>query len=167
MGDVWPWRPPFHASPVVHKGPISSNGVSSQDLLLRKFWNFSLYSLNFCPNFSLQTPNFEIFSSQAPKIWKFSVHKPPNLEIFSSQAPLFQRQISVRKPHTSEIRAAHPYLKRSFSAPPPIRVHYIPSGHSSTKVNMHDQRFSDTLSRICPLRKNRKKLPGDTQIWFG
>ena len=25
-GDVRPWRPPFHASPVVHKGPISSKG---------------------------------------------------------------------------------------------------------------------------------------------
>ena len=77
-GDVWPWRPPFHASPVVHKGPISSKRVSSQDPLLRKFGNFSLYSLNFHPN----------FSSQA-LILKFLAYKPPNLEIFSSQAPKF------------------------------------------------------------------------------
>ena len=27
--------------------------------------------------------------------------------------------MSVRKPHTSEIRAAHPYLKKSWVAPPP------------------------------------------------
>ena len=33
-GDVRPWRPPFHASPVVRKGPISSKRVSSQDPLL-------------------------------------------------------------------------------------------------------------------------------------
>ena len=33
-GDVRPWRPPFHASPVVCKGPISSKSVSSQD----PFW---------------------------------------------------------------------------------------------------------------------------------
>ena len=79
-GDVRPWRPPFHASPVVRKGPISSKRVSSQDLLLRKFGNFSLYSLNFHPN----------FSSQAPL--------PPNLEIFSSQAPLFRGKCQFASP---------------------------------------------------------------------
>ena len=110
-----PWRPPFHASPAARKGPISSKRVSSQDPLLRKFGNFSLNSLNFHSDFS-------------SKIWKFSAHKPPNLEIFSSQAPKFgnfsltsppfQRQMSVRKPHTSEIRAAHPYLKKSWVPPP-------------------------------------------------
>ena len=118
-GDVRPWRPHFHACPVVCKGPISSKRVDSHDPLLRKFRKFNLSSLNFCPN----------FSSQASKIGKFSALKPPNLEIFSSQAPkfgnfqftnpLFQRQISVRKPHTSEIQASHPYLKKKWSAPPP------------------------------------------------
>ena len=80
-GDVQPWRPPLHASPVVHKGPISSKRVSSQDPLLRKFGNFSLYNLNFHPKY-LTSPkfgNFQLTSSQAP-----------NLEIFSSQAPLFR-----------------------------------------------------------------------------
>ena len=71
-----PWRPPFHASTVVRKG--SSKRVSSQDPLLRKFGNFSLYSLNFCPNFSSQAPKFENFLLTSPQIWKFSVHKPPN-----------------------------------------------------------------------------------------
>ena len=99
-GDVRPWRPPFHTSPVVRKGPISSKRVSSQDLLLRKFGNFSLYSLNFHSKFSSQAPHLEIFSSQAPKfgnsqftspqILKFSVHKPPFSEAnISSQAPHF------------------------------------------------------------------------------
>ena len=95
-GDVRPWRPPFHASPAARKGPISSKRVSSQDLLLRKFGNFSLNSLNFHPN----------FSSQAPKFGNFPLTS-------------LQMQMSVRKPHTSEIRAAHPYLKKSWVLPPP------------------------------------------------
>ena len=95
-GDVQPWRPPFHASSTARKDPISSKRVSSQDPLLRKFWNFSLNSLNFHPN----------FSSQAPKFGNFPLTSPP-----------FQRQMSVRKPHTSEIWAAHPHLKK-VSAPP-------------------------------------------------
>ena len=97
-GDVRPWRPPFHASPAARKGPISSKRVSSQDPLLRKFGNFSLYSPNFHPN----------FSSQAPKFGNFQLTSHP-----------FQRQMSVCKPHTSEIRAAHPYLKKSWVPPPP------------------------------------------------
>ena len=89
-GDVRPWRPPFHASPAAHKGPISSKRVSSQDPLLRKFGNFSLYSLNFHPNFSSQTPKFGKFQLTSPKIWKFSAHKPPFSEAnVSSQAPHF------------------------------------------------------------------------------
>ena len=107
-GDVRPWRPPFHASPAARKGPISIKRVSSQDPLLRKFGNFGLYSLNFDLNFSSQAPNLEIFSSQAPKFGNFPLTRPP-----------FQRQMSVRKPHTSEIRAAHPYLKKSWVPPPP------------------------------------------------
>ena len=53
-GDVRPWRPPFHTTPVVRKGPISSKRVNSRDPFMKIFGNFSLYSLNFC--------------SQAPKI---------------------------------------------------------------------------------------------------
>ena len=112
-----PWRPPFHAPPAARKGPISSKRVSSQNPLLRKFGNFSLYSLNFHPNFSSQAPKFQNFQLTSPQIWKFLAHKPPNLEIFRSQVPPFQRQMSVRKPHTSEIRAAHPYLKKSWVPP--------------------------------------------------
>ena len=71
-GDVRLWRPPFHASPVVRKGPISGKRVSSQDPLLRKNWNFSLYSFNFRSNFSSKAPNLEIFCSQSPKFGNFS-----------------------------------------------------------------------------------------------
>ena len=106
-GDVRPWRPPFHASPAARKGPILSKRVSSQDPLLRKFGHFSLYSLNFHPNFSSQAPKFGNFQLTSPQIWKFSTRKPP-----------FQRQMSVRKPHTSEIQATHPYLKKSWVPPP-------------------------------------------------
>ena len=99
-GGHWPrkgvWgcaalKTPFSASPAARKGPISSKRVSSQDPLLRKFWNFSLYNLNFHPNFSSQAPKFgNFFSSQAPKFWKFSTHKPPFSEAtVSSQAPHF------------------------------------------------------------------------------
>ena len=56
-GDVRPWRHPFHATPVVRKGPIPSKRVNSQDPLMRKFGNFSLYNLNFCQNFSSQALN--------------------------------------------------------------------------------------------------------------
>ena len=38
---------------------------------------------------ALKPPNFEIFSSQAPQIWKFQFTRPH-----------FQKQKSVRKPHT-------------------------------------------------------------------
>ena len=107
-GDVRPWRPPFHASPATRKGPISSKRASSQDPLLRKFGNLSLYSLNFHQILAHKPPNLEIFSSQAPKFGNFPL-----------TSPRFQRQImSVHKPHTSEIRAAHPYLKKSWVPPP-------------------------------------------------
>ena len=106
-GDVRPWRPHFHASPAVRKGPISSKRVSSQD----PFWE----------NLGILASTASIFTqifALKPQILKFSVRKPPNLKIFSSQAP-FQRQTSVRKPHTSEIRAAHPYLKK-VECPPGV-----------------------------------------------
>ena len=124
-----PWRPP---SPVVRNGPISSKRVSSQDPLLRKFWNLASTASIFAQMLTLKPSNLEIFSSQAPKfgnfqftcpqilkfsvhkhqIWKFSVQKPPNLEIFSSQAPSFRRKYQFARPTSPQIRAAHPYLKK-------------------------------------------------------
>ena len=107
-GDVRPRRPPFHASPAVREGPISSKRVSSQDPLLRKFGNFSLYSLNFCPNFSFQAPKFGNFQLTSPQIWKFSDHKLPNLEIFSSQAPLFRGKCQFASPTLRKSRPHTP-----------------------------------------------------------
>ena len=89
-------RVPFQAKESVHKTP---------------FWE-----------------NLEILASTASNFTQILAHKPQNLEIFSSQAPkfgnfpltspTFQRQMSVRKPHTSEIRAAHPYMKKIWVPPP-------------------------------------------------
>ena len=87
--DVRPWRPPFHASPAARKDPISSKRVSSQDPLLRKFGNFSLYSLNFHPNFSSKAPKFGNFQLTSPQIWKFSAHKPQILKFSAHKAPPF------------------------------------------------------------------------------
>ena len=123
MGMCCPEDPLFTTLLQFARVPISSKKVSSQVPLLRKSGNFSPYNLNFHSK----------FSSQAPEFWKFSAHKPPYLEILCSQAPKFgnfqfksppfQRQVSVRKPHTSEIQAAHPYLKKkkkkSWVPPPP------------------------------------------------
>ena len=74
-------RVPFQAKESVHKTP---------------FWE-----------------NLEILASTASIFTQILANKPPNLEIFSSQTPKFgnfqltsspfQRQMSVRKPHTSEI----------------------------------------------------------------
>ena len=128
-GDVRPWRPPFHASPAARKGPISSERVSSQD----PFWE-----------------NLEILASAASIFTQILAHKPLNLEIFSSQAPKFgnfpltsppfQRQMSVRKPHTSEIRAAHPYLKKKLSAPPPPGHLDIQHGHLRLASNANGKK---------------------------
>ena len=118
-GDVRPWRPPFHASPAARKGPISSKRASSQDPLLRKFGNFSLNSLNFHPN----------FSSQAPKFGNFPLTSPP-----------FQRQMSVRKPHTSEIQAAHPYLKKSWVPPPGVKA-CIANAGKTMEINCSPPHF--------------------------
>ena len=103
---------PIFASPVVCKDLISSKSVSSRDPLLRKFGNFSLYSHNFCPNFSSQSPKCGNFQLTSPIIWKFSAYKP--LQIFK-----FQRQMSVRKlqPYTSEMRRTT-LPEKKLSAPP-------------------------------------------------
>ena len=149
-----PWRPPFHASSAARKGPISSKRVSSQDPLLRKFGNFNLNSLNFHPNFSSQAPKFGNFQLTSPQIWKFSAQKPPNLKIFRSQPPPFQRQMSARKPHTSEIRAAHPYLKKSW-VPPGGTPPWAPTGVKvpwSLKcygMSTYFMTFSRVLSHHC------------------
>ena len=121
-GDVRPWRPPFHASPAARKGPISSKRVSSQDPLLRKFGNFSLYSLKFYPNFSSQAPKFGNLQFTSPQIWKFSDHKHPNFEIFRSQAPLFRGKCQFASP-TLWKSGPHTPTWKKVECPPPDIVH--------------------------------------------
>ena len=116
-------RVPFHAKESVHKTP---------------FWE-----------------NLEILASTASIFTQILAHKPPNLEIFSSQAPKFgnfpltsppfQRQMSVRKPHTSEIRAAHPYLKKSW-VPPLPGVFYVDEC-SQMSHGMNGHTFRTALKR--------------------
>ena len=99
-------RVPFQAKESVHKTP---------------FWE-----------------SLEILASTASIFTEMLAHKPQNLEIFRSQAPplFFQRQMSVRKHHTSEIRAAHPYLKKSW-VPPPPRLHFINSDNFVVNERCH------------------------------
>ena len=117
-GNVQPWSPP----PPFSRLSCSSQGSHFKQKSVHKIWKWN------------ETPfweNLEILASTASIFAKILVHKPPNLEIFSSQAPkfgdfqftspLFQRQVSVCKPHTSEIWATHPNQKKKLSAtaPPP------------------------------------------------
>ena len=98
-GDMWPWRTHFHASPVVHKGPISSKSVSSQDPL----WE-----------------NWEILASTALIFAQILASKPPNLEIFSSQAPSFRGKYHFAAPHFGNLgRTPLPEKKKKLSAPLP------------------------------------------------
>ena len=87
-------RVPFHAI------------VSSQDPPFWEKWEIVAFLTPFfCQNFALKPPNLEI-----------SVHKPPNLEIFTEQDHFFGENDQFTSP-TSEIRAAHPYLKKSWVPP--------------------------------------------------
>ena len=94
-GGHWPRKGVWGCAAL--KTPFSRLSCSSQgshfkqksQFLLRKFGNFSLYSLNFCQN----------FSSQAPKLGNFQFTSPQNLEIFSSQAPTSEASISLQAPH--------------------------------------------------------------------
>ena len=125
-GGHWPrkrvWgcvalKTPFSRLSYSLQGSHSSKSVSSRDPLLRKFRNFSHYSLNFHPNFSSQAPKSGNFQLTSPKIGKFSVHKPPNLEIFSSQAPFSDANISSQAPHFGN--PGHtPLPDKNLSAPP-------------------------------------------------
>ena len=149
-GDVQPWRSPFHASPSVRKGPISSKSISSQGPLLRKLGNFSLYSLNFCPNLSSQAPNLEIFSSQALKLGNFQFTSPKFGNFQLTNPPFQNVSISSQAPHFENPGRTPPTWKK-LSAPPGgwslFRVWPRGWGHSNTSVvNMPDHRFSKHTS---------------------
>ena len=118
---------PFQAKESVRKTP---------------FWeNLEILASNL-EIFSSQAPNLEIFSSQAPKFGNFLLTSPP-----------FQRQMSVRKPHTSEIRGAHPYLKKSW----------VPPGdESSNSITVHEPVGPKPWNKLAGTRGNLflKVAPG-------
>ena len=131
-------RVPFQAKESVHKTP---------------FWE-----------------NLEILASTASIFAQILVHKPPNLEIFSSQAPkfgnfpltspLFQRQMSVRKPHTSEIRATHPYLKKVECPPPPGVLYTVRPQFKK----LHNTVKHMNLPTVCCVRKITQPVYNFTQF---
>ena len=111
-------KTPFYASPAVRKSPILSKRVSSQDPLLRKFGNFSLYSLNFHSKFSSQVPKFGNFQLTSPQIWKFSVHKPSNLGISGHKPPpLFRGKYQFASPTLRKSGPHTPTWKKSWVPP--------------------------------------------------
>ena len=120
-GDVRPWRPPFHASPAARKGPISSKGVSSQDPLLRKFGNFSLYSLNFHPNFSSQASKSGNFQLTSPQIWKFSAHRPQIWKFSAHKPPFSEANVSSQAPHFGN-PGRTPLPEKKVECPPRVCV---------------------------------------------
>ena len=123
-GDVQPWRPPFHASPAVRKGPISSNRVSSQDPLFRKFGNFCLYSLIFCPNFSSKAPKFGNFQLISLQIRKFSAHKPHFGNFQLTSPPFSEANISSQAPHFGNPGPTRPHPTwKKVECPPGLWTH--------------------------------------------
>ena len=104
-GDVRPWRPSFHASPVVRKGPISSKSVSWPP---EKIWKFLASTASiFAQILTHKLQNFEIFSSQAP-----------NLEIFQFRSPVSEANTSSQAPHFGN-PGRTPLLKKKKSWVPP------------------------------------------------
>ena len=75
--------------------------------LLRKFGNFSLYSLNFAQILAHKPPNLEIFSSQAPKFGTFSL-----------QALFFRDKYQFASP-TLRKSGPHPPTWKRVECPPP------------------------------------------------
>ena len=112
---------PFSRLSCSSQGPHFKKKSQFTRPLWRKFGNFSLYSLNFCQNFSSQAPIFGNFQLTSPQIWTFLVHKPPQIWKFSVHKPaLSEANISSQAPHFWN-PAAHPYLKKSWVLPPPPR----------------------------------------------
>ena len=147
MGMCGPEDPPFHASPVVRKGPISTKSVSSKDPLLRKFRDFSFYSLNFCSTFSFQASKFgNFFSSQASKFGNFWSTSPQfgNFQ-FTSPFPVRGKyqfaNPTLRKsgPHTSTWKKVNP-PPRSFGHPNVRAVKSLSSNYCARKGVIKDHR---------------------------
>ena len=144
-GDVRPWRPPFHASPAARKGPISSKRVSSQDPLLRKFGNFSLYSLNFHPNFSSQAPVFRgkcQFAS--PTLRKSGPHTPTWKMLSAPPPPGWDCKSSCKYVRRNNFSVSYNKLYWNFSdvqniqgcqLSPAVRLDTLPLSQQAYKIS--------------------------------
>ena len=124
-GYVRPWRPPFQASPVVRKGPISSKNASSQDPFWENLEILASTSSIFAQSLAHKPPNLEISISQAPNFEKFSAHKSSILEINSSQAPSLRGKYQVASPTLRKSGPHTPTWKKKLSAPPLVFSHSL------------------------------------------
>ena len=123
LGGHWPRKGVWGCADL--KTPFSRLSCSSQGSHFKqkgqftrppfeKIWKF--YPLQ--PQFS---PEFQLTS---PQIWKFSAHKPPNLEIFSSQAPpLFRGKYQFASPTLWKSGPHTPTWKKVEC--PPMVIQYM------------------------------------------
>ena len=107
-GDVRPWRPPFHASPVVRRVPFQAK--------------LSVYKTPFWENLEILASTAsiiaQILAHKPPNLWTLSAHKPPNLEIFSSSSQASNLEIfssQAPPPHPGSI----PLPEKKNWVPPP------------------------------------------------
>ena len=101
-GDVQPWRPPFHASPVVCKGPEKE----LQRQLTR-------------PPFE---KNLEIVASIVSVFAHILALKPPNLKISVHKTPLSEAKISSQAPHFGNQGCTSPTCKKVECSPRDLTV---------------------------------------------
>ena len=139
--DVWPWRPPFHASPVVHKGPISSDSqfTSSPFEIIMEILAFT--TSIFAKFLALKPPNLKIFSSKAPKFGNFQFTRP-----------LFQRQWSVHKaPPPLRKSGPHTPTWKKVECPPDQYTNFIPKTPNFAQIGRFNDNLLQMASNLCKL----------------
>ena len=99
-------RVPFQAKVSVQKTPFWEN----LEIL-------AFTALIFAQLLALKPPNLEIFSSEASKFGNFSFTSP-QFGYFQFTSPFPVEANISSQAHTLEIRAAHPYLEKSWVPPP-------------------------------------------------
>ena len=107
---IWGWaalKTPFSRLSCSSQGSHFKQRVSSQDPPLRKFEILASTASIFAKKISSQAPKFGHFQLTSPQIGNFQL-----------TSPLFQRQISVCKPHTLEIRGYTSLPGKKGECPP-------------------------------------------------
>ena len=100
-------RVPFQAKESVHKTPFWEN----LEILA------STASI-FTQILAHKPPNFEIFSSQAPKFWNFQLTSPQILKFSAHKPPFSEANVSSQAPHFGNLGRT-PLPEKKLSAPPP------------------------------------------------